>query len=77
MNCCIDKTKVREIMKKKNIETQSELASILGITKNQLSVMLSEKTSPIKQNVQMLSDVLEVSPVDIITGVVFFTNQSM
>ncbi|MBC7961150.1 MAG: DNA (cytosine-5-)-methyltransferase, partial [Vallitaleaceae bacterium] len=56
-------------MKNKNIRTQSELAKKLGITKNQLSVMLSEKNSPFKSNIQLLSKTLEVSPLEIITSV--------
>ncbi len=67
MECCIDKTKVRNIMKKKNIKTQSELAHILGITKNQLSVILSKKNNPFKSNIQLLSEKLNVSPLEIIT----------
>lgn len=72
MNCCIDKTKVRAIMKEKNIDTQSELASKLGITKNQLSVILSEKNSPIKNGVQQLADALGVSPIDLIVDADLF-----
>lgn len=66
MNCCISKKIVREIMISKNIKTQSELAGKLGITKNQLSFILSDKNSPIKSNIQSLADVLGVSPVDLI-----------
>lgn len=66
MSCCISKTKVRAIMKEKNIQTQSELATILGISKNQLSVILSDKTSPVKSGVQQLADALDVSPIDLI-----------
>ncbi|MHB8963710.1 MAG: DNA (cytosine-5-)-methyltransferase [Saccharofermentanales bacterium] len=66
MNCCISKEIVREIMNNRNIKTQSELAEKLGITKNQLSFILSDKNSPIKSNIQSLADVLGVSPVDLI-----------
>jgi DNA (cytosine-5)-methyltransferase 1 len=67
MECHIDKAKVHTIMKENNIKTQSELAQKLGITKNQLSVMLSEKNNPFKSNIQLLSKALQVSPLDIIT----------
>lgn len=55
----IDKNKVRRIMKLRNIKTQSELADKMGITKNQLSNMLSPKFCPVKSNVQRLLEVLE------------------
>ena len=54
-------------MKDRNISSQSELAKTLGVTKNQLSVILSEKNSPFKSNFQLLSEKLDVSPLDIIT----------
>ncbi|RDY30682.1 DNA (cytosine-5-)-methyltransferase [Lachnotalea glycerini] len=53
-------------MEKKNIKTQSELAEKLGVTKNQLSVILSANSNPLKSNYQKLCDVLEVKPMDII-----------
>lgn len=68
MECRIDKNKVHAIMKKKNIKTQSELAEKLGITKNQLSVMLSAKSSPFKSNIQLLSKTLQISPLEIIAS---------
>jgi len=68
MKCSIDKNKVHKLMKEKNIKTQSELADKIGITKNQLSVILSEKTNPFKSNIQSLSRVLDVSPIDLITN---------
>jgi len=61
----IDKSKVKEFMSKKQIATQTELAQLLGITKNQLSVMLSSKFNPIKSNVNKLCEVLGVTPMDI------------
>ena len=45
MQYIIDKEEVRAIMEKKNIKTQSELAEKIGVTKNQLSVILSEKNN--------------------------------
>lgn len=53
-------------MSKRQICTQTELANLLGITKNQLSVMLSSKFNPIKSNVLKLCEVLEVSPMEIL-----------
>lgn len=67
MEYIIDKDKVHKIMKRNNIETQYELAELLGITKNQLSVILSPKASPFKSNFQKLCSVLNVTPVDILT----------
>jgi len=62
----INKEKVKELMNKKGIATQTELAELLGITKNQLSVMLSTKFNPIKSNVLNLCELLGVSPMDVL-----------
>lgn len=64
----VDKEKVLDVMNKNNISTQQELAKKMGITKNQLSVLLCNKTNPFKSNIQLLCDTLGVSPVDIITS---------
>lgn len=56
---------VRKIMKSKNINTQTELASLMGITKNQLSVLLSNKYDPIKSSTMQLCEALDV-PLDTI-----------
>ncbi|MDU3776267.1 MAG: DNA (cytosine-5-)-methyltransferase [Clostridium perfringens] len=56
----IDKNKLINIMKKKGIKNQVELAACMGITKNQLSVILSEKFVPIKSNVERLCDILDI-----------------
>ena len=53
-------------MAKKGIKTQTELAEMLGVSKNQLSNILSEKFNPIKSNVIELAKFLEVNPLDII-----------
>ena len=45
--------------------TLTELAQKLGITKNQLSVMLSESYNPLKTRVVELCELLGVSPLDI------------
>ena len=63
----INKIAVLEAMSKKGIKTQTELAQLMNITKNQLSVMLSEKFDPIKSNVAHLCTLLEISPIDILT----------
>lgn len=65
----LDKNKIHTVMKKNNIKTQTELAKKIGISKNQLSVMLSEKNNPFKSNIQTLSKVLNVSPLEIITNI--------
>lgn len=62
----INKFKVKELMAKKKISTQQELANMLGISKNQLSNILSEKYNPIKSNVVELAEFLGVSPLEII-----------
>ncbi|MBQ3307041.1 MAG: DNA (cytosine-5-)-methyltransferase [Bacilli bacterium] len=62
----LDKVKVKEAMTKNNIKSQNELAEKLGITKNQLSLMLSGKYNPVKSRVVDLSNILNVLPSDII-----------
>ncbi|MBS5981398.1 DNA (cytosine-5-)-methyltransferase [Clostridium butyricum] len=52
-------------MKNKGIKTQTELAQKMGITKNQLSVILSDKFCPVKSNVIKLCDTLEIRFEDI------------
>ena len=53
-------------MAQKKINSQTELAEMLGISKNQVSNILSEKFNPIKSNVIELAEFLEVSPLEII-----------
>ena len=53
-------------MAKKHILTFKELAEALGISRTQLSNILSEKFEPIKSNVVELAVFLEVSPVELI-----------
>jgi len=65
MEYVIDKNQVHAIMEKKNIRTQTELAQKLGVTKNQLSVLLSTKSNPLKSNYQKLCNILEVEPLEI------------
>lgn len=49
-------------MAKNRIKNFSELAKALGISKNQLSNILSEKYEPIKSNVIELAKFLKVNP---------------
>ncbi len=65
-NLQLDKLKIKELMAKKGISTQSELAKILGISKNQLSNILSNRFNPIKSNVNELAEFFGVSPLKII-----------
>lgn len=67
MNYVIDKEKVHEVMETQDIPTQQELADRLGITKNQLSVMLSAKASPFKSSFSRLCSVLKVSPLELLS----------
>ncbi len=62
----ISKQKINEIMVKKKIKTQTELAKLMGITKNQLSVILSGNFSPIKSNIRLLCEILDVNLDEII-----------
>ena len=66
MSVKINKFKVKELMAKKEINTQSELAKMLGISKNQLSNILSDKFNPIKSNVVDLANFLGVSPLELL-----------
>ena len=62
----LDRFKIRELMAKKKIDSQSELARMLGISKNQLSNLLSDKFEPIKSNVIELANFFGVSPIELI-----------
>lgn len=62
----LSKAKVMELMAKKGILTFTELAEALGISRTQLSNILSEKFEPIKSNVVELAEFLEISPLEII-----------
>lgn len=58
MNVTLNKDTVHALMKRKNIKTQTELAEKMGISKNQLSVILSDNFNPIKNNIQKLMGIL-------------------
>lgn len=62
----LSKIKVREAMEQQNIRTFAELATKMGITKNQLSVILSVGYSPLKSRVYDLCTILQVQPHEII-----------
>ena len=62
----INKLRVKELMSKNRIKNQVELAKKLGVSKNQISNILSEKFNPIKSNIIELANLLEVSPLEII-----------
>lgn len=62
----VNKAKVIEQMAKKEILTYTELADALGISRTQLSNILSEKFEPIKSNIVELAEFLEVSPIELI-----------
>jgi len=61
----ISKERVRSHMKKRGIKTQTELAKQLGVSKSQLSMILSSNYSPIKSNVIKLCETLDVKLDDI------------
>lgn len=55
-------------MAEKRISTQSELAKMMGISKNQLSNILSDKYDPIKSNVRELAQFLNVEVGEILVN---------
>lgn len=55
-------------MGQKKIKNFSELAKCLGISKNQLSNILSDKFNPIKSNVVELSEFFGIDPIEIISS---------
>jgi len=71
----INKVKVKEIMEEHGIVTQTELARAMGITKNQLSVILSDSYCPIKSSVKNLCSTLNISPEEIMISEI--TNKSV
>ena len=55
----LSKIKIQELMEKKGISTFKELAEILKISPNQLSVMLSPHYQPLKSRVSYLCEALD------------------
>lgn len=62
----ISKDKVRVHMKRHGVTTQKQLAEHLGISKNQLSMLLSPNFNPIKSNAMKLCEALDVDLEEII-----------
>ncbi len=62
----LNKEYINTCMAAKGIKTQADLAKRMGITKSQMSVILSPQFNPIKSNVIKLANILEVSPVDLL-----------
>jgi DNA (cytosine-5)-methyltransferase 1 len=62
----LDKNLIKKLMLEKWISTQIELAKALGISKSQLSNLLSDKFNPIKSNIQEISDFFEVDPIELL-----------
>ena len=63
----IDKEKIRKIMKDKGIANQNELAKKIGITKNQLSQILSKDYDFLKSNIREVCNTLGVDIFDIVS----------
>lgn len=63
----LSKVKIKQAMDKKSIKTFTELAESLGITKNQMSVMMSNSYNPLKARVVDLCHVLDVYPDEIMS----------
>ena len=61
----LSKSKIKSIMENNGIKTFQELSDKLGITKQQMSVMLSDSYSPIKARVEDLASLLNVQPLDL------------
>ncbi len=62
----LNKFKLKEIIVKRKIDTYSKLGKLLGISKNQLSNILSNKFSPIKSNIVELCKFLNISPLELL-----------
>ncbi len=58
----LSKVKIKEAMEAQGIKTFTELSEHLGITKNQLSVMMSDNYNPLKARVEELCQLLNVRP---------------
>lgn len=71
----LSKVKIREAMEAQGIKTFTELADRIGISKNQLSVMLSDSYNPLKSRVDDLCHLLNVNP-DLIMDTDSLTRES-
>ena len=61
----LSKVKVKEAMERNGMKTFQELSQRMGITKNQLSVILSDGYNPLKSTVEVLCRELHVAPGEI------------
>lgn len=61
----IDKSKIKKLMKEKGLRTQEELAEKIGISKSQLSSIISPEYDFLKQDIRDLCNVLDVDIFDI------------
>lgn len=68
MQNVINKDKVKQLMNVKNIKNQTELAKYMGISKNELSRILSPKYDYLKSNIRKLCEVLDTNLDDIVAG---------
>jgi DNA (cytosine-5)-methyltransferase 1 len=71
----LSKVKIKEMMEQQGIKTFAELAKRMRITKNQLSVMLSDGYNPLKTRVNDLCTVLKVHPDEIMDFVKINSSQ--
>lgn len=62
----LSRSKIKKQMEQKGIHSFTELSEKLGITKQQMSVMVSDAYCPIKTRVVDLCSLLNVQPIDII-----------
>lgn len=74
MSYIISKEKVHSYMEEHGIKTQKELAEQLGISKSQLSTILSPNYNPIKSNAMKLCETLNVKLEDITEQLSFDLN---
>lgn len=54
----LDSDVIKKLMKNKGIQTQKQLSSLMGISKNQLSKILTNDYCPIKNNIKKLYEIL-------------------
>lgn len=62
----INKLVLKKLMLEKKLTTYTELANALGISKTQLSNLLSDKFNPIKSNIQEMADFFGIDPIKIL-----------
>ncbi|WP_457920690.1 DNA (cytosine-5-)-methyltransferase [Oenococcus oeni] len=67
MKAVLDKMKIHALMQTQGIDTQKKLAKKMGITENQLSVILSDVFCPIKTSTVKLMNILGQDVLDAIT----------